>query len=161
MLRRLGREHRPAAVAAAIRRCRADGIATMVDLLLGSPGETLASISRSIEAVQRMEPDCVGVALGVRVYPGTELARRLRSAPAEGLVGGAAPGEPLYYLDPAVAAGADRLLQDKIGADRRFFYAPAGPQRDYNYADNRTLVEAIARGQRGAYWDILRRLQEG
>ena len=36
---------------------------------------------------------------------------------------------------------------------------PAGPERDYNYAGNTTLTEAIASGERGAYWDILRRLR--
>ena len=32
---------------------------------------------------------------------------------------------------------------------------------DYNYRENLALVEAIKRGYRGAYWDILRRVEEG
>ena len=30
---------------------------------------------------------------------------------------------------------------------------------NYNYNDNQPLVEAIRRGARGAYWDILRQLR--
>jgi hypothetical protein len=32
---------------------------------------------------------------------------------------------------------------------------------DYNYRENPALVDALARGYRGAYWDILRRVAEG
>ena len=31
---------------------------------------------------------------------------------------------------------------------------------NYNYNDNRHLVEAIRGGYRGAFWDILRRVSE-
>ena len=33
--------------------------------------------------------------------------------------------------------------------------------RNYNYSGHDLLCDAIRRGYRGAYWDILRRLQEG
>jgi hypothetical protein len=61
-----------------------------------------------------------------------------------------------------------RLVRELIGGDERFFApvdeepAPqpsAGPSTDHNYNDNRPLVEAIAAGARGAYWDILRKLR--
>ncbi len=31
---------------------------------------------------------------------------------------------------------------------------------NYNYNDNPELIDAIKRGHRGAYWDILRRVSE-
>jgi hypothetical protein len=31
---------------------------------------------------------------------------------------------------------------------------------DHNYSDNIQLVEAIAKGERGAYWDILKKIRD-
>jgi hypothetical protein len=70
--------------------------------------------------------------------------------------------KPVYYLSPALGDRAFPLLADLVGDDPRFFFAdPARTDRNYNYNANRLLCDAIARGYRGAYWDILRRLQDG
>jgi len=161
MLRRLRRGFTPDDIFDAARSCQEAGIAVMFDLLLGSPGETRESIARTIELMQRAEPDRVGVALGVRVYPGTELADLvLQEEPIEGLLGGDDVSEPFYFLEPRIASFAFELLDDLIGDDRRFFFFdPSKPDRDYNYDDNQRLVDAIAKGYRGAYWDILRRYE--
>jgi hypothetical protein len=56
-----------------------------------------------------------------------------------------------------------------IGDDERFFEpaletdlerSDAGPD-NYNYNQNLPLIEAIGKGARGAYWDILRQLRNG
>ena len=158
MLRRLRRGFAPEDVVRTTRWCGDAGMAVMLDLLLGAPGESAASITATIELMRRVEADRVGVTLGVRVYPGTELAT-LAAAPESqrGLVGGANLDDPLYFVEPAIAATAGELLERLVGDDERFFYAAAGPARDYNYNANEQLVEAIGRGHRGAYWDILRR----
>jgi radical SAM superfamily enzyme YgiQ (UPF0313 family) len=163
MLERLGRPYGPEAIAEAVAHCREEGIATMVDLLLGSPGETSASVRGTIDLMRRVEPDRVGLALGVRVYPGTPLARRFQAAPPKaGLSGGGDPSDPAFYLEPAVAGTVYDLLDGMIGGDRRFlFQDPTRPDRDYNYNANAVLGEAIRKGYRGAYWDILRRVAEG
>lgn len=159
MLRRLGRWYSPDAIEHAVRTAREHGMVTMVDLLLGAPGETLQSLRRTIELMQRVAPERVGISLGVRIYPGTRLGERmLRGELDSGLTGGPEPEKPVYYLAPAVAHRGDDLLRDMIGGDQRFFYAAAAPDRDYNYTNNDILENAIARGYRGAYWDILRRL---
>ena len=131
----------------------------MFDLLLGSPGETRGSLTRTIELMRRAEPDRVGVALGVRVYPGTALADVVsRGELRAGLEGGDDPAEPLFFVEPEVAPFASALLDQLIGDDRRFFFFdPSRPTRNYNYNANQLLVEAIEKGYRGAYWDILRR----
>jgi hypothetical protein len=49
----------------------------MFDLLLGGPGETRATIARAIEALRAIDPDAVGVTLGLRLYRGTRLADAL------------------------------------------------------------------------------------
>ncbi|HID55496.1 TPA: radical SAM protein [Candidatus Poribacteria bacterium] len=159
MLKRLKRDFSPDDIINAAHLCRKEGMAVMFDLLLGSPGETEESLKRTIELMRRADPDRVGVAVGVRVYPGTELSRLVfRKGMREGLIGGDNPADPLFFLEPSIAPILFDLLDDLIGEDRRFFFFdPAKPERNYNYNANQLLVEAIRRGYRGAYWDILRR----
>ncbi|MGQ9590737.1 MAG: B12-binding domain-containing radical SAM protein [Planctomycetota bacterium] len=174
------RPYRRADIADAIRTARAHGIAVMIDLLLGGPGETPETVRETIAFLKAADPDCVGAALGVRVYPGTELARRFfgagPSARAEGIRGaGGLPGtegapldlvRPTFYVSPALGERPAALVRDAIGGDRRFFLppdeaaagAPGADSSSHNYAANARLEEAIRRGARGAYWDILRRL---
>ena len=161
MLKRLGRSFTPADILTATRCSKQAGMAVMLDLLLGSPGETKESLLRTVELVRQAEPDRAGVSLGVRVYPGTELARQVASQEhRNGLVGGQDPCEPLFFLEPQVAPFAFELLDSLIGDDRRFFFFdPSRPNRNYNYNANQRLVEAIQQGYRGAYRDILRRYQ--
>jgi radical SAM superfamily enzyme YgiQ (UPF0313 family) len=161
MLRRLRRSFTPADILNATRWSKEAGMAVMLDLLLGSPGETRESLARTVELMRQAEPDRVGVSLGVRVYPGTELARQVTSeAHAKGLVGGEDPFEPLFFLEPGIAPFAFELLDTLIGDDRRFFFFdPSRPDRNYNYNANQRLVDAIRQGYRGAYWDILRRYE--
>ena len=161
MLRRLRRNFTPDDIADATRHCRAADLAVMHDLLLGAPGESETSLRRTIHLMQHLQPDCVGVSLGVRLYPGTPLAQQgERGELTAGLIGSNDPPNLLYFIEPAVAPFASDLLENLIGDDPRFFFAPAGPDRDYNYSDNQPLVDAIHAGYRGAYWDILRRRAE-
>lgn len=159
MLRRLRRGFTPDDILNATHSCQEAGIAVMLDLLLGSPEETRESIIRTIELMRRARPDRVGVALGVGVYPGTELANLvMQEKLTEGLAGGDAPSEPLFFIEPRIASFAFELLDELIGDDRCFFFFdPSRPDRNYNYNANQLLVDAIRQGYRGAYWDILRR----
>jgi radical SAM superfamily enzyme YgiQ (UPF0313 family) len=160
MLRRLRRGFGPEDIVNAARRCREAGIITMFDLLLGSPGETRESLTRTIELMREAAPDRVGVALGARVYPGTALADLVAEADlTPGPRAGPAPPAPVFYLEPKVAPFAAQFLDELIGDDPRFlFFDPARPERNYNYNANQRLEEAIKQGHRGAYWDILRRI---
>lgn len=161
MLRRLKRNFFSEDILNTVRWCKESGIAVMLDLLLGSPGETQESILRTIELMRFSDPDRVGVAVGVRVYPGTELADQvMRGEGRKGLVGGQDRLEPLFFLEPQVAPFVFDLLDEVIGDDRRFFFFdPSRPEKNYNYNANQRLLEAIQKGYRGAYWDILRRYQ--
>jgi hypothetical protein len=135
-------------------------MAVMLDLLLGSPGETQESLTRTVELIKQADPDRAGVSVGVRVYPGTQLASWLAATgETSGLSGGAGPADPLYFLEPGVAPFVFPRLDRLIAGDQRFlFFDPSKPNLNYNYNANQRLVEAIAQGHRGAYWDILRRL---
>lgn len=171
MLRALGRSFGPEHIRRAVAACRAQGIAVMLDLLIGAPGESRESARQSIEMARECDPSCVGIALGVRVYPGTGMARLLPSEaaldPAGGWWGRTEDNEsllePVFYLSPELGAPAEAaaLLAETIGGNARFFFGGSGDDADYDYDDNQRLVDAIADGARGAYWDILRRLRAG
>jgi radical SAM superfamily enzyme YgiQ (UPF0313 family) len=171
MLAAYRHRHRREDLAQAVKRCRENGIAVMLDMLLGGPGETPETVRETIRAFQHIDPDCAGAALGVRVYPGTAMAtlvaaegpsdanpnlRRRYEGPVDFV-------RPTFYISAALGNRPGQLIRDLIGGDPRFFPpqadADAAGAGDHNYNDNRPLIDAIAAGERGAYWDILRRLR--
>jgi tryptophan 2-C-methyltransferase len=166
MLRRLGRHYGPQALLDAADACRHAGIPFMYDLLVGGPGETPQTLRQSLDLVRKAGPDRIGISLGIRVYEGTPLAAEVRAAGPftsnQALRGARLDNEtllkPIFYLSPSLGPDPSGLLKELVGNDERVFL-PGGPdeERDYNYADNERLVRALARGERGAYWDILRR----
>lgn len=162
MLRSLGRSFRPGDILNAVHWSAEEGMAVMLDLLLGAPGESRESITRTVELMKRADPDRVGVSLGVRVYPNTALEREVAGRKdTNGLVGGNSPFDPLFFLEPGIEKDVFEWLHALIGDDRRFlFFDPSRPKQNYNYNDNGRLVEAIRQGHRGAYWDILRKLSD-
>ncbi len=168
LLNVLGRSHNADSLKAAARLCRKHGMECMFDLLVGAPGETASTLREVIEFMKKMEPSCVGVSMGVRIYPRTRLARNLGPQLRQGARGfygvDSADSEsmeflrPAYYLSPDLGENPHQLLQNLIGGDERFFFESAGDV-DFNYNDNFALVEAIRSGERGTFWDILRRLR--
>ncbi len=167
MLAALGRHYTRVEIGQAVRACRAAGITVMLDLLLGGPGENETSVGETVEYIKAVDPDRAGAALGVRVYPGTELAHIVAAegpmATNPNLRGTLVDNEefflPVFYIDRALGQDPAGLVADAIGADPRFFLPAGGDAaRDYNYSANEILTRAIAAGARGAFWDILRRL---
>ncbi|UCG47864.1 MAG: radical SAM protein [Phycisphaerales bacterium] len=160
-------------LAAAVRLCRDNGIKVMIDLLFGGPGETRETAAETIEFVRRIGPDCAGAPLGVRVYPGTEMADIVAGeGPAETnpsirrkYSGKVNLFEPTFYISRKLGSNPARLIKDLIAGDKRFFepteemVEEGGPSKDHNYNDNTELVNAITAGERGAYWDILQKLR--
>jgi radical SAM superfamily enzyme YgiQ (UPF0313 family) len=168
MLRRLGRHFNTADLARAARSCRQHDIACMFDLLLGGPGETRDTVRQTLDFVRRIELDCIGLALGLRVYEGTSMAAQVR---AEGdpvtnpnLFGAKQDNpdflKPVFYFAPDLGVDLRAYVRELVAGDHRFFLpAESDTNSSYNYNDNTVLVRAIENGARGAYWDILRRLQ--
>jgi radical SAM superfamily enzyme YgiQ (UPF0313 family) len=167
ILQTLGRDYSAEDVARTAEICRQCGLVFMYDLLLGGPGETRDSLRESIEAVKRMSPQRVGASLGVRVYPGTKLARMiLKQGPVEtnpNLHGTRDESflAPVFYLSSELGEDVPRYLEGLIGGDERFMFMAGGTfNSNYNLNANTILVDAIRNGHRGAFWDILRRLGE-
>ncbi len=174
MLRIYQRQHHKDDIASAVSICRANDIAVMVDLLLGGPGETPASVVETIDFIKKIGPDCVGAALGVRIYPGTALEAMVAAQTAAGknhnlyrkYSGPVNFFKPTFYISEALGEDSAKLVRDLIGGDQRFFPprsdisdkdVGAKVFTDHNYNDNERLVSAINNGARGAYWDILRK----
>ena len=77
VLRTLERTHDPAGVATAVDGARAAGLATSVDLIYGTPGESLDDWRASLDAAVALEPDHVS-AYALVVEEGTRLAAQVR-----------------------------------------------------------------------------------
>ena len=158
-------------IASAVRLCRGNGITVMLDLLLGGPGETPETVAETIGFIKGIGPDCVGAPLGMRIYPGTKVAAmvyaedNLEKNPNirrkyEGVVDFF---KPTFYISSLLGERPARLVKEVIGGDKRFFEpmdeATPEDKSDHNYNANMVLTEAIGRGERGAYWDILRKMR--
>ncbi len=167
----LGRRHTSADLERTARAARAAGIPFLFDLLLGGPGETLSSLLEAVEFCRDLDVERVGVSAGVRVYPNTPLARRILSeGPLEAnpsLRGILAGNEdlllPVFFLSADLDPAWEEELGRRVGQDQRFFL-PGGCRRsesNYNYNANEVLVRALEKGHKGAFWDILRRIQKG
>ncbi len=176
MLQTYCQRHSREDLALAVKLCRLNSIAVMIDLLLGGPGETPQTVRETIDFIKRINPDCAGAALGMRVYPCTAMEeivaeelqegkdfniRRKYSGPIDLL-------RPTFYISNALGEHPAELVKDLIDGDQRFFEPavetdPKAPQSsdasDYNYNENLLLTQAIQKGARGAYWDILRKLR--
>jgi radical SAM superfamily enzyme YgiQ (UPF0313 family) len=166
VLRGLGRPFSSRELQRTAAICRQKGISFMYDLLLGGPGETRASMRETMDCMRRIQPDCVGLSLGVRLYPGTPLTRTIQSeGPLEtnpNVYGAKRDNpsllEPVFYIAPELGEGIFETAQELVAGDRRFFLPePSAATANYNYNDNAPLEKAIRSGARGAYWDILRR----
>lgn len=163
--------HQAQDLAAAVGLCRDKGIKVMLDLLLGGPGETQKTLAETISYVKSINPDCAGAGLGVRVYPGTEMAaivetegtletnpniKRKYDGPLDFL-------KPTFYISHLLGPEPAKLIHELIGDDDRFFKpmleVSGSESTDHNYNDNTELCEAIEAGARGAYWDILRKMR--
>jgi len=176
MLRTYRQQHTREDLARAVKLCRLSNIAVMIDLLIGGPGETPQTARETIEFIKHINPDCAGAALGIRVYPGTEMGKTVALELKSGVSlnirrkyeGPIDLFKPTFYISGALGERPARLVRDLIAGDQRFF-EPAieaeqektgnGDLTDYNYNKNLPLIRAIQKGARGAYWDILRQLR--
>lgn len=168
MLRRLGREFRSDDLVRTADLCHKHGIPFMYDLLIGSPGDTRETVRETIDLMRRIDADCVGLSMGVRIYDGTATAEYVRSQgdlASNPDIYGAKHNNPdflmpVFYVSPDLGADMVSIVSELVGGDARFFL-PSTEEVDsnYNYNDNTVLVRAIRDGARGAYWDILRRMR--
>jgi len=101
--------------------------------------------------------------VGVRVYPNTPLGKAVTNGFGNAEINAvtAPPNEPAYYLSPLLGNEPLDLVQRLVADDPRFlFLAAPADKESYNYADDEALCQLIEDGNRGAYWDIIRRTKK-
>ena len=101
ILHEMNKRFLPGDVRAACDLIAAHGIRRMGFLLLGGPGETRESVEESLAFADSLRLDSLRITVGIRIYPGTPLARR---AVAEGVI--QSEDEllfPRFYLAPGLA----------------------------------------------------------
>jgi oxygen-independent coproporphyrinogen-3 oxidase len=79
VLATLERTHDPARIPLVVEWARSAGLQVNLDLIYGTPGESLADWKRSLELVIAQQPDHVS-AYSLIVEPGTKLARQIAKA---------------------------------------------------------------------------------
>jgi len=166
MLQTYRQPHVKEDLARAVGLCKENKIKIMVDLLLGSPGETKEILAETIGFMKQIGPDCIGAGLGVRIYPQTQMEHIVKK---EGTLennpslkrkydGSVDFFKPTFYISHLLGEKPAELISNLIGSDERFFKPTPESARqatDHNYNDNTELLKAIESGARGAYWDIL------
>ncbi len=151
----------------AVKLCRENNMAVMIDLLLGGPGETSETVRETIEFIKKINPDCAGAALGMRIYPNTavekivteELQNGNETAIRRKHKGQINLLKPTFYISKSLGDNPAEYVKDLINGDQRFFEPAGEDTADYNYNDNSLLTQAIENGARGAYWHILHRIR--
>jgi radical SAM superfamily enzyme YgiQ (UPF0313 family) len=170
ILRTLGRVHTESDVLDTARLCHKYGFAFMFDLIIGAPGEERVTVRKVIETMKRANPSRVGLSIGVRMYPRTVLVQHILQ---EGMTS-ANPNlhgaveenpdllKPIFYLSAKLGEKPQQYIRELVAGDPRFLIGETGDAAEnYNYNDNSALVQAIEAGYRGAFWDIMRRVEEG
>ncbi|HPD61672.1 MAG TPA: B12-binding domain-containing radical SAM protein, partial [Thermodesulfobacteriota bacterium] len=167
MLKNLGRNHTVENIREVATICHHYDFAFMFDLLLGGPGETRETVHETIDLMKEANPSRVGISLGIRIYAGTYFGKTLRKAinlSGGGFFGNMSAGmlRPLFYLSPALGKDVQEFVRGLIAGDDRFLFGGTeNIDENYNYNENTKLIQAIKKGFRGAFWDILRRVEEG
>jgi len=162
-LLRLGRRHSLKDVADLVRILREEKLNFMFDLLVGGPGETEQTVTTTINKVKELDIPLTGISVGVRVYPNTPLGKAVASGFSnQGLHPRTASlSQPVFYLSPLLDNEPLHLVQRLVAGDTRFLFLAAPTDKEsYNYADDESLCQLIKEGNRGAYWDIIRRAKK-
>ncbi len=100
MLSALNKRYSLPEVKEAARYLAENGIKRMGFLLLGAPGETRDTVEQSLEFAESLELEALKITVGIRIYPGTLLAKQAVQAgvisPGDSLL------EPRFYLEPGL-----------------------------------------------------------
>ncbi|MCL4729772.1 MAG: cobalamin-dependent protein [Planctomycetes bacterium] len=147
-LRGLGKSFSVADVRAVSAGARAAGLKFAHSLILGGPGETPETLRRTVEVMDELEPDAVFAMLGVRLYPGTPLARDLET---RGLVAPGAIGlEPAFYLSEAVRDDLVAFAAGVAATRPRWFVPGLTGDRYVRFWKRKRL-----HGARGPLWELM------
>ena len=150
LLTGLGKSFSIAGLRASTAAAKAAGLDVCHSLLFGGPGETPATVAESVRVTDEAAPTAVVAMVGLRIYPGTELAGLALEA---GLIGERQDLlEPRFYAagrlagDPEVA-WLPRQVREAAAARRGWFLPGA---RDWSAAWGPRLLRRF--GKAGPLW---------
>ncbi len=123
------------------------GIPAAHYLIFGGPGETPATIKETFARARQQKNAVFFAALGMRVFPGTPLARL---AAAENKAPGGFGLEPAFYFAPGFdpASLEEMITRETAGAENWLL------PRDYN-KNLETMRRLRAMGKSGPLWEYL------
>ncbi|MCX8063763.1 MAG: radical SAM protein [Candidatus Hydrogenedentes bacterium] len=169
MLDILNKKHNYDTLSLLMKIFRKTKISIMFDLILGAPGETKESAWSTIDKAMELKPDVIGISLGIRLYPHTQITKRLKAQISQlfserGLIGNLVDNPdlllPVFYLEPEISNEFIPQLKTLTQSMPNIFLSlPPTEKASYTYCDNTELSEAIKQGARGAYWHILHQLR--
>ncbi len=109
ILRKMNKQFRTVDVRRASDLLKEGGIRQMGFLLLGGPGETQQTVQESLEFVDSLALEMVKVTIGIRIYPGTELAFHARQT------GKISPDDNLLLPQFYIENGMDAWIRQTVG----------------------------------------------
>jgi radical SAM superfamily enzyme YgiQ (UPF0313 family) len=109
ILRKMNKQYRIVDVRRASDLLKEGGIRQMGFLLLGGPGETQQTVQESLEFVDSLALEMVKVTIGIRIYPGTELASHARQT------GKISPDDNLLLPQFYIENGMDAWIRQTVG----------------------------------------------
>ena len=129
-------------------------------------GKIENSIKYTIDNIKKLNPTCVGISYGIRVYPGTYLASIINKEffpNNKNLYGNIKNNtnffKPIFYISEEIGKDIVEYTYNLVYGDKKFFIgATEKAEKNYNYNENLRLQEAIKNGYRGAFWDILQQI---
>ncbi|MCX8092871.1 MAG: radical SAM protein [Candidatus Goldbacteria bacterium] len=163
ILKILGKDYTVRDIIKTADACHKAGLTFMFDLLLGAPGENKNTIIQTINLMKKLKPDVVGTAMGVRIYKNTPIENILKKENKNAfypqIIGNSDLLRPVFYISSRIGKKIFDFVESLVKNDKRFLFSYGKDKRDYNYNENKVLENAIAKGARGAYWDILRNIR--
>jgi len=109
ILKKMNKQYRTVDVRRASDLLKEGGIRRMGFLLLGGPGETQQTVQESLEFVDSLALEMVKVTIGIRIYPGTELAFHARQ------IGKISPDDNLLLPQFYIENGMDAWIRQTVG----------------------------------------------
>jgi radical SAM superfamily enzyme YgiQ (UPF0313 family) len=123
VLKKLGKQFGKDEALSAVRAAKQAGLMSLTFLLLGGPGEDKDSLKETFDALEEAQPDKVFAVAGVRIYPGTPLARL---AVNEQLISPEDPlMEPKFYVSDKLGDGLYSIAEDYFKAHPDWVCYPA------------------------------------
>lgn len=145
-LKALGKSFGVTEILLASAWCRDAGIRFAHSLILGGPDESRESMHETVRVIESTGATAVFGMLGVRLYPGTALARR---AEREGLIAEADLGlEPVFYISDAVRDELEPFARTLKARHANWYFPGLEGERWVRYWRRRRQ-----HGARGPLWE--------